>query len=389
MQSPIEESVPYLVHPRPASWGSAVIAETGKTVLRPVASTAFNDPAFSGVEGLGGVTGYTAATANKVNNYQYATNGPHPSDIVVGQEGTYEIRMDQTFVVAASNAAAVVAASAYAKTVEGAPYTAEYTKRGYTGHGNGQKFGYGTCHWLRACTATEYVGTSCTATHGTTVFSGFCFRSDTGSLECGAMTAIDDEYGESPVTLGHQMDQESLAAGAGAAISGRVALGDSQNTFPGQVGLTASSSAYAGTIAHKAGTFRCPTGSPAKSLGYFVSKRLLIAGCMIATDANFDSIAEVHVPAYCATPADYMVGCLFAGATNYDPTAKQSGECFYHTTGCMTQNSVNYNPRATTADSSCIAMVPGCPVNPVQYAGKTTGTAHTPDNHIGTSCPDR
>ena len=66
---------------------------------------------------------------------------------------------------------------------------------------------------------------------------------------------------------------------------------------------------------------------------------------MIATDANFDSLAEVHVPAYCATPTDYMVGCPFAGATNYDPTAKQSGECFYHTTGCMTQNSVNHNPR--------------------------------------------
>ena len=62
--------------------------------------------------------------------------------------------------VAASNGAATVAASAYAKTVEGQPYTTEYTKRGFTGHGNGQKFGYGTCHWLRACTATTATATA-------------------------------------------------------------------------------------------------------------------------------------------------------------------------------------------------------------------------------------
>ena len=46
--------------------------------------------------------------------------------------------------------------------------------------------------------------------------------------------------------------------------------------------------------------------------------RLLIGGCMIGTDASHDPLAEVHVPSMCTDPADYMEGCMFPGALNYD-----------------------------------------------------------------------
>ena len=377
MQSPVDEPVPYFVHPRPASWGSAVIAETGKTVLRPLNSAAFNDPTFSGVSAA---AGYNGPSDNTVHNFVYATNGPHPSDIVVANDAGYEVRMDQVFVVATSNSAEKVANSAYAKTPETQPYTTEYLKRGFTGHGNGQKFGYATCHWIRHCTSSEMIGSACTATHGTVSYSGFCFKSDTGSLECGRLTAMDDEYGESPVFLGGQLDQEPVAAG----VVDKIANGNSQNVLPGQSGVAPNIAGgrYASTIPNHPGTFRCPAGSPAKSLGYFISKRMLIAGCMVNTDANYNSLAEIHVPAYCASPADYLIGCLMPGATNFDPLAKQSGECRYITYGCMSPTAVNYNSRATLADPQnhpCIEARIGCTVNPTPYAGyATVSTVQTP-----------
>jgi hypothetical protein len=109
-------------------------------------------------------------------------------------------------------------------------------------------------------------------------------------------------------------------------------------------------------------------GSPAKTLGTFVSKRPLIAGCMLTSDANYDVIADVHVPAYCATPADFHVGCLLPAASNFDPSAKQSGVCKFKSSGCTDPAAVNYNSYATDSDGSCILRVPGCTVKSATYS---------------------
>jgi hypothetical protein len=57
------------------------------------------------------------------------------------------------------------------------------------------------------------------------------------------------------------------------------------------------------------------------------AKRLLIAGCMVATDANYMASVEVHVPQMCAAvPQEMTKGCLFPGASNYAPGSNQVGE---------------------------------------------------------------
>ena len=81
---------------------------------------------------------------------------------------------------------------------------------------------------------------------------------------------------------------------------------------------------------------------------------MLIAGCMLSSDVNYDELAEVHVPAYCAEPADFMVGCLLPMANNYDPLAKQSGKCAFNVKGCMSSSAYNYNPDATISNDNCL-----------------------------------
>lgn len=129
-------------------------------------------------------------------------------------------------------------------------------------------------------------------------------------------------------------------------------------------------------------TYRCPTGSPAKSRGTFVSKRPLIAGCMLSSDTSYDPIAEVHVPAFCAAPADFHVGCMLPAGTNFDPTARQSGNCIFPALGCTIAGSVNFNPAATVNDGSCIATVVGCTVHETTYHDVETNTPnHTSGFH--------
>ena len=354
VQSPLTDPLTYFVHPRPASWATQVQGD--KTLVRPVNSATFRDFAYSHIE----APGYNQATANVVQNGIYAQNGPHPSDMVVASDNGESVYMDQVFVVATSNTAATE--STFAKTPEVGPYAAEYAKRGFSGHGNGQMFGYATCHWIRACDSnTETVGTPCQATLSNVLYSGFCFKSDTNTLECGHLTAMDDEYGERPVAF----DDASPYTH----IRDKIVSGGPQNVMPAQTGIVATGGTARLTLPSSPGQgnpYRCPTGSPAKSLGYFVSKRMKIAGCMNETDANYDQLAEVHVPDYCATPGDFNKGCLMPAAVNFDPHAKQSGTCHYATVGCRSPTALNYNSLATVADPqnfACIEFVSGCTVN--------------------------
>merc|ERR1719453_2365036 len=78
------------------------------------------------------------------------------------------------------------------------------------------KVGYGTCMWLRKCDqAGEIMGSSCSATLSNVVYSGYCFTSDVGSLECGFLSASDDEYGDKPISFGVSVSPNTLPSVAG------------------------------------------------------------------------------------------------------------------------------------------------------------------------------
>jgi len=96
---------------------------------------------------------------------------------------------------------------------------------------------------------------------------------------------------------------------------------------------------------------------------------LKVAGCMITSDSSYDVMADVHVPAYCTTPADHRVGCMIPGASNFDPTALQSSKCVFNTRGCTSTTAVNYNSEASIDDGSCIEKLEGCTIAPTPYSG--------------------
>ena len=113
------------------------------------------------------------------------------------------------------------------------------------------------------------------------------------------------------------------------------------------------------------------------------SKRLLTGGCKAYwkstvddtyyPDGHFMPSAEIHVPYMCKTPyyskwlktpagawEPVTVGCMFPGATNFDPAANAIGvHCHWRTIGCTNPEALNYNPerpspsrRARTARAS-------------------------------------
>lgn len=351
VQGPLTDSLSYFVHPRPVA-SETILDFDNATIIRPAGALAlaFND--FP----------YSPQGNNIVRNGIYQAARPHPSDLVVAYDAARGARIFMDQVIAVGNATA--------KTVEGSSYVREYVKRGYAAQGDEQLYGYSTCHWIRSCTSAERVGDPCEGTLSNVVYQGFCFRSDVGSLECGHTTALDDAYGESPVALG------------GSSGGSQVVTPASQSSvfsMPVQQGVVPQTSATVTSMASTPGdarAYRCTTGSPAKSLGYFVSKRMKFAGCMISTDAQYDALAEVHVPDFCAVPASMRTGCLLPAAVNYDPLAKQSGECRWPTKGCLDPSAFNYNSYATVTDQEnpCVRKVPGCTVNAVSYAGVTAGT---------------
>jgi len=318
VQSPLTESIPYLVFKTPAQ---ASLLENSTLKAN---SGAFFDYAVSSQQAQ---PNGTSTALDLVPNARYAQQNPHPSNIVTAFDATVSshgrlVYMDQMFAIGDPRT------SSFAKSVEPARYLVEYQKRRFAGDGGGQAFGYATCHWIRKCDLpNERLGSPCSSTLSGVFYAGFCFSSDTGTLECGHTTAMDDEYGERPIAV-------------------------------------------------KRTTYRCPTGSPAKSLGSFISKRLLIAGCMVSSDMSFDPLAEVHVPAYCTAPVDYFKGCLLPGATNYDPRARQDGRCLFQTKGCTSSTALNYNSEATIDDPdfSCIQPKRGCTVNSAAYASVDSST---------------
>eukprot|EP00966_Prymnesium_polylepis_P184689 4280547-Prymnesium_polylepis.1 len=205
--------------------------------------------------------------------------------------------------------------------------------------GTGVHWAFSTCEWLTACdktgAKTESVGSKCTVTRDAQTLTGFCFESSTGSLECGRLIETTDKYNTAT-----QMT-DSLQ--------------------------------------------RCPRGLAATSIGTWVGKRLLMGGCMLANDANYTKHAEVHVPQLCYLPYDYKTGCMFPGATNYDPQAIQPGNCHYNIAGCTDSTAVNYNSEAYTDDGSCIAVVSGCTVksSTTSYTGVDTDTPDYQTRYFG------
>ena len=262
----------------------------------------------------------TAGLAD-VPNGQYAQAMPHPTDIIVAYDTTLEntkdgplVYADQAFTVGANPATTTLA-----KSVQGAPYlsTARTNQpdvfvaaaanmwraldfgedpasgdQGDPAH-TASPFGVMECIWIDHARNGARLGANCSSTQSGVHYSGYIFQSDTGSLECGRAVSLDG------IPLPTNVDH------------------------------------------------RCPTGSPARSLGTFESRRLLIAGCLISSDAQYNPRADVHVPEYCDVPLDFKKGCLLHGATNYDPLAKQTGQCRFLTLGCMSSTALNYNPAAS------------------------------------------
>ena len=231
--------------------------------------------------------------------------------------------------------------------------------RAIAGEGtSGPLVGRASCKWIASCdTSIDLPGSACNATQNSMFLTGYCFTSDTNTLECGRLTAAYDAYNSE--------------------------LGDLADL------ATAPS--------------RCPVGSPARSMGIFSSRQIAIAGCMNVSNANYDAIATVHVPAYCTDPPpsppsqqetrrgreeinhDYYKGCLLAAASNYDPEAKQVGPCVFPTYGCTSAAAVNFNSHATMDDGSCIVAVPGCTVQATSYAGVDAATPNYRSNFYGSA----
>jgi len=340
VQTPLTENVQQLVFPTPTN-SREIVAGTN---IRNGGSAAFwelpynQGPVANGEYALDNVDGDT-------------TTFPHPSDKTVarGTARNFEyIKEDQVFSVGSNT-------SGFSQAPEPLGMLKEHLKYGILGETTGHMFGYATCHWLKTCSAGQVRGDSCTVTFSNVVYQGYCFHSDTGSLECGHATALDNEYGQKPVLIGGNPK--------------------SPNKLATEDHLVPTSSVAPLAVVPGIG-YRCPTGSPAKSRGSYVSKRLLIAGCMKTGDATYDPLAEVHVPAYCTVPEDYKPGCLIPWATNFDPSAKQSAKCTFATKGCTSSTAVNYNSEATydDPDAPCIEAIRGCTIKAATYYGVDVNT---------------
>ena len=218
---------------------------------------------------------------------------------------------------------------------------------------SGHFWGYGTCEWIHHCNwATQLPGAMCRAANhqGQAYAYGYCFESDTGSLECGRMIDIDDE---------HRQNKRLL---------------------------------------HE--TQRCPRRAPVRTSGRHEVKRLLIGGCMDPADTLYDDLAEVHVPDSCrSSKANWKQGCMFPGAENFDADAKQPGKCEYLTEGCMDSNALNYNSEANQhVPNDCVLPTYGCSISggvngqggATAYSGIDAGTPNykgltvgVPLRHVG------
>lgn len=267
-------------------------------------------------------------------NGLYAINGPHPSERIIGSNGYADGYLNETDDLRKEHWAMLDATwpignsswwkkdrnfpftklEAHATTLYDSVFVGEETQT--------QHYGWATCENIRVCNRlngqgvmAEKVGSYCTYTQANgAVRPGYCYEAHDGSLQCGRTTHVSTRFYEVHTEGGHPLW----------------------------------------------GTNRCPSGTPLTHPGAIVTRRLLIAGCMIASDPAFTAWAEVHVPTMCAVPADFMKGCMFPGARNYAPGSKQSTTCLYMVKGCTSSSALNYNSEAGIDDGSCLYGIPGC-----------------------------
>lgn len=326
MSSPLTESAPYLVHPKPRE----------------------PSPAFYQFYYNSSVD-YTLP-ANILPNGGYGQNA-HPSEVALAYDTVLQasVFVDSVLPLSYANENAANASNGtspalyYAKSVSAGSHLPVGTSLAE----HSTVWGYSTCHWIRQCNApTESVGSPCQATLSGVTYQGFCFESSTGTLECGHATAFDTQDASKPMAVG---------------------TARSPNVLP-------NGQPMANVTVLPQATYRCERGTPAQSAGAYVGKRLLIAGCMISSDPDFSELAEVHVPEYCASPTPFRTGCMIPTATNFDPLAKQPTDCHYRTMGCTSSSALNYNSEASIDDGSCIVRKFGCTVAPASYAGVASDT---------------
>lgn len=371
VSNPLSEATPYLVHERPMA-----------SPQRPSAPEFYQQPYSAGVNYPAAPLGGAPVLPNGLHSDLDLKPVPfpivgesvtmHPSDRALAYDPTAHlpggvVYLDNIMPVPAGY---LGSNTTYATTLMLGPIFEEFKKIYSFGDGGGHSFGYAGCMWLRQCNpTTEMVGSKCTQVLTGVTYTGYCFRSDVGSLECGRLANIDDEYGEKPINF------DVTPAGFGGKLPGGMHVASS----PGVAGKPTGAGAKLPMVE----AYRCPTGSPAKTLGTFVSKRALIGGCMLSSDAKYDPLAEVHVPGYCNTEMDYKKGCLLPSATNFDPMAKQSGLCKFATLGCTDPGKLKFNPDATINDGSCVDKVPGCTVNDTPYSGVDSDTPAYRSGHYG------
>jgi len=307
--------------------------------------------------------------AHPVPNLQYAVNR-HPSDVAIAYDAELEelVYLDSILPLHPSQGSGDVGlvGSAFAKSAQagvGIPVAIDLASAGHN-------WGWSTCHWIRSCnSATEWVGSACSATLAGVLYRGFCFESAGGSLECGHTMALDGQYGEKPIVFDKAESPNKLPS----IEHNFAATGGSLVVLPGSPSSTS--------------TYRCERGAPVRTSGSHVVKRLPIAGCMITSDALYSVTADVHVPEYCSDIASFRPGCMIKGATNFDPMARQSTTCVFGTIGCTDSNAVNFNSDATIDDGNCTNAVYGCTVALETYADVHPGTPGYKSGSHGSAQP--
>ena len=200
-------------------------------------------------------------------------------------------------------------------------------------------FGHSACETLGLCDEQlHYPGSSCKGDRG------YCYESSASTLECGRTI-------ETWPSHGRGVDDAYVVPTAPTIMAG----------------------AFLPSTVHA-----CPRGTAhvnGGATGTVISTpRLAIAGCMIANDANFEPSADVHVPHLCAVKAHHLPGCIFPGALNYDPGARESAFCHYATPGCTSSTALNFNDLATSDDGSCLEPVEGCTLAAASYDGVNAST---------------
>ena len=341
VSSPLKESAPWIVHPSPR--------------VSPY-SPLYNQYFFN-------ATVDYKLSANELPNGHYNVK-KHPSEIAIAYD------VDTASKVYVDSTPPVLTSYHHDRS----NYSSGYSKSALAGEGMHvaiasqglfHHWGYSTCHWIRSCSGTEQVGSACSAMLAGVIYNGFCFESAQGSLECGHTIALDDKFGNKPIVIGAWR---------------------SPNRLPSQEGLFVSTSATRTTLPQV--PYRCERGSVATSAGSYVGKRLPIGGCLNTSDAFYDVMADVHIPAYCAQPHDFKKGCMFPGATNFDPTARQPTNCYFGTRGCTSPTAVNYNSEASIDDGSCIQAVLGCTISSTSYVGVAQDTPGYKSGFYGSALPN-